>query len=313
MHNKPWLTPEQQIKHLERKGVAFSLMSKQDALDYLKHNNNYFRLRSYRCGFDKVVGGPNDGRYIGLDFAMLKDLSVIDYELRRVLLPMTIDIEHFSKVELFDRLEQGSVDPYEIVSCYLNSKQLNNRTGSGLLQEIEQRQSSCYTNELIASYKNTGYPVWVFTELISFGTFIDFWFSVSSYLNDDKFKKRAYELQAVKGLRNACAHNNCIINDLKSGKPMHDVSYAVRNAATRLKLKDVSIKAKLSNERLQHIATTLYLHSNMASSGVKKHQGKQLHDLAKRMYQHEDYYLNNDQIRTGFAFISGLINGWFVD
>ena len=104
MHNKPWLTPEQQIEHLERKGVAFSLMSKQDALDYLKHNNNYFRLRSYRCGFDKVVGGPNDGRYIGLDFAMLKDLSIIDYELRRVLLPMTIDIEHFSKVELFDRL-----------------------------------------------------------------------------------------------------------------------------------------------------------------------------------------------------------------
>lgn len=42
MHDKPWLTPEQQIEHLERKGVAFSLMSKQEALSYLKHNNNYF-------------------------------------------------------------------------------------------------------------------------------------------------------------------------------------------------------------------------------------------------------------------------------
>lgn len=47
MHDKPWLTPEQQIEHLERKGVAFNLMSKQEALSYLKHNNNYFRFRSY--------------------------------------------------------------------------------------------------------------------------------------------------------------------------------------------------------------------------------------------------------------------------
>lgn len=44
MHDKPWLTPEQQIEHLERKGVAFKLMNRQEALSYLKHNNNYFRV-----------------------------------------------------------------------------------------------------------------------------------------------------------------------------------------------------------------------------------------------------------------------------
>lgn len=32
MHDKPWLTPEQQIEHLERKGVAFKLMNRQEAL-----------------------------------------------------------------------------------------------------------------------------------------------------------------------------------------------------------------------------------------------------------------------------------------
>lgn len=262
MHDKPWLTPEQQIEHLERKGVAFSLMSKQEALSYLKHNNNYFRLRSHRCGFDKVVGGVNDGKYIGLDFAMLQDLSVIDYELRQALLPMTIDIEHFSKVELFERLGRDSVDPYEIVEQYLSGKrcsQFEGVSGGSVAREIDSRLNSCYINGLISSYRETGYPVWVFTELITFGTFIDFWFSVSRYLHDGEFRKRAYELQAVKGLRNACAHNNCIINDLKSGKPRYNVSYDVRIAVTGLKLHDVNVKAKLSNERLQHIATTLYL------------------------------------------------------
>lgn len=291
-------------------------MSKQEALSYLKHNNNYFRLRSYRCGFDKVVGGVNDGKYIGLDFAMLQDLSVIDYELMQVLLPMTIDIEHFSKFELLERLGRDFVDTYEIVEQYLSGKrcsQYEGVSGGSLTREIDSRLNSCYINGLVSAYRETGYPVWVFTELITFGTFIDFWFSVSRYLHDGEFIKRAYELQAMKGLRNACAHNNRIINDLKSGKPRYNVSYAVRNVVTGLKFQDVNVKAKLSNERLQHIATTLYLHSTMASTGVRTNKGKQLRRLVERMYRNEIYYLRNDQIRTGFAFISGLINGWFVN
>jgi len=291
-------------------------MSKQEALSYLKHNNNYFRLRSYRCGFDKVVGGVNDGKYIGLDFAMLQDLSVIDYELMQVLLPMTIDIEHFSKFELLERLGRDFVDTYEIVEQYLSGKrcsQYEGVSGGSLTREIDSRLNSCYINGLVSAYRETGYPVWVFTELITFGTFIDFWFSVSRYLHDGEFIKRAYELQAMKGLRNACAHNNRIINDLKSGKPRYNVSYDVRNVVTGLKFQDVNVKAKLSNERLQHIATTLYLHSTMASTGVRTNKGKQLRRLVERMYRNEIYYLRNDQIRTGFAFISGLINGWFVN
>ena len=290
-------------------------MSKQEALSYLKHNNNYFRLRSYRCGFDKVVGGVNDGKYIGLDFAMLQDLSVIDYELMQVLLPMTIDIEHFLKFELLERLGRDFVDTYEIVEQYLSGKrcsQYEGVSGGSLTREIDSRLNSCYINGLVSAYRETGYPVWVFTELITFGTFIDFWFSVSRYLHDGEFIKRAYELQAMKGLRNACAHNNRIINDLKSGKPRYNVSYDIRNVVTGLKFQDVNVKAKLSNERLQHIATTLYLHSTMASTGVRTNKGKQLRRLVERMYRNEIYYLRNDQIRTGFAFISGLINGWFV-
>lgn len=291
-------------------------MSKQEALSYLKHNNNYFRLRSYRCGFDKVVGGVNDGKYIGLDFAMLQDLSVIDYELMQVLLPMTIDIEHFSKFELLERLGRDFVDTYEIVEQYLSGKrcsQYEGVSGGSLTREIDSRLNSCYINGLVSAYRETGYPIWVFTELITFGTFIDFWFSVSRYLHDGEFIKRAYELQAMKGLRNACAHNNRIINDLKSGKPRYNVSYDVRNVVTGLKFQDVNVKAKLSNERLQHIATTLYLHSTMASTGVRTNKGKQLRRLVERMYRNEIYYLRNDQIRTGFAFISGLKNGWFVN
>lgn len=72
---KPWLTPSQQIAHLKLEGVGFRICSESAAEDYLRRNNNYFRLKSYRANFARVQGGPNDGRYIGLDFGMLVETS----------------------------------------------------------------------------------------------------------------------------------------------------------------------------------------------------------------------------------------------
>lgn len=94
---KPWLTPREQVEHLISKGVKFELWPEDEAEDYLRKNNSYFRLRSYRSNFAKRVGGEQDGQYIGLDFAMLVDLSIIDMYLRNELLPLTLDIEHFPK------------------------------------------------------------------------------------------------------------------------------------------------------------------------------------------------------------------------
>lgn len=316
MNSKPWLSPQQQIEHLKRKGVSFKLMSESDALDYLEHNNNYFRLRSYRSGLDKVIGSPNDGHYIGLDFAMLRDLSVIDYELRQAMLPITIDVEHYSKVSLLEYLGANGIDPYDVVAKYLSSKDSYDARGdvfNWVRQDIVRGKRGCYTNDLIEAYEKSGYPIWEFVELIPFGTFVDFWSWVSASQVDKELKRRSYELHAVKGLRNTCAHNNCIINNLKAGKPRHQVSYEVRNAVNDLRIKGVNTKAKLSNERLQHMATALYSHSCIASAEVRAHKGAQLHELAERMYRNEGYYERNDQIRTGFAFIRGLVEGWFVE
>ena len=96
---KPWSSPVQQVQCLKEKGISFDLMTESEAERYLAANSNYFRVASYKHGFPRVVGGQNDGKYINLDFAMLKDLSIIDYVLRQTLLPMTIDVEHFAKMD----------------------------------------------------------------------------------------------------------------------------------------------------------------------------------------------------------------------
>lgn len=75
---KPWLSPDEQVQQLKDKGVMFRLKDEPFAASYLMNNDTYFRIRSYRTNFAKHASGPNEGKYIRLDFAMLVDLATID-------------------------------------------------------------------------------------------------------------------------------------------------------------------------------------------------------------------------------------------
>ena len=200
-HVKPWLTPREQVAHMKSKGIRFDLLSEEEAEEYLAQNNNYFRLRSYRTGFQKVEEGARKGEYANLDFKMLVDLSIVDMLLRFELLPMTLDIEHFSKVKLLDTIEAHGEDGYEIVSDYLSSCDKRDASGNVLNQtiaDIDKGKSSVYVASLLDKYHNRDYPVWVFLEVISFGTFIHFLRFCADRFEDKKMKDEFYLLQTVK-------------------------------------------------------------------------------------------------------------------
>ena len=312
---KPWLTPAEQVEHLKSKGVRFSLVSETDASEYLSRNNNYFRLRSYRTGFAKVDEGARKGQYANLDFKMLVDLSIIDMLLRYEMLPVTLDIEHFEKIRLLGRIEQAGEDGYSIVADFLASYDRQNAKGevaNAIKDEIRRGESSPYVAGILLRYPTFDFPAWVLLELIAFGSFIYFYKFCAERFDDKAMLDEFYLLQNVKCLRNACAHNNCILNDMSSGKPMfkarHAVSIAVGQIGT---IGRGQRKAKLSNDRLQQIATALYLHGRLASKGVRESRAKNLQVLVRRMFKHIDYYKGNYQISSGFGFIASLIAAWF--
>ena len=308
---KAWLTPRQQVEHLSSKGVKFERWSEEDAEDYLRENNSYFRLRSYRSNFAKRVGGERSGQYISLDFAMLVDLSVIDMCLRNELLPLTLDIEHFSKMSLLGVIEANGEDGYGIVQDFLGSYVGQDGTNP-VVSEIERGLSSPYTRGLIQGHPDADYPVWEFFEVIPFGRFAHFVRFCGERFGDDTLLDRFYLLQSVKGLRNACAHNSCIINDMKAGGATHRARAAVTKGLGEIGVGKDARRTKLSNERFQQIATTLFLHRHIASSGVVEHRAARLEELVGRMAKHSDYYEPGGLVLTGFAFIESMVDGWYL-
>lgn len=307
---KPMLTPSELIEHLEAKGVKFELIDKEDAKKYLEENNNYFKLVSYRKNFPKYENGENEGKYINLDFEMLKDLSIIDMRIRKTMLSIVLDLEHYAKVKLLSKIENTTKDGYTIVEEYIQDLKDKNEYDY-LENELSKNKKGTYCGELVTKY-NEEYPVWVFLEIIPFGRLIKFYRFVANKFQDRKMIDESYMLMDVRELRNACAHNNCIINDLKAGTSEYEANYNVQNSVAKIGISKKVRDNKLSNIRMKQLVTLLYLNKNITTSkGIFKHQSELLNDLKKRIEHHIEYYETNELILTSLNFLNKIIDNWY--
>ena len=120
-NDKPRLSLYEQIQHLKDKGILFNIMDEESAKQYLKYNNNYYKLTSFRKNYDKHPGGENKGKYIRLEFAYLVDISIIDMRLRYRIVEMALDVEHHTKLQLLRKIDEYDEDGYQVVKDYIDS------------------------------------------------------------------------------------------------------------------------------------------------------------------------------------------------
>lgn len=320
MNIKPKLSYQEQIEHLKAKGVLFNNISEQDALQYLKENNNFFKLSSYRKNFAKDISGQH---YLHLDFSMLIDLAVIDMYLRFLVLKLSLNIEHFAKVNLMRKITTDSEeDGYSIVEDYFNT--LSDRESSYIKMELERNAKSPYCKQAYQKYKQR-LPVWVFIEIISFGSFLSFYkfcaerFRSRAGAHDKKLRKMCndmtndfYLMLSVKRIRNAAAHNNCIINDLRTQPSKKAVSFElVRALRNDLGFGQESIQKKISNIRIAQILTCLYMHKKLVSSpAINSHLSEELHNFVSRLFA-KSKYDNNLLIKSTFDVLSAVVDKWY--
>ncbi len=317
--DKPKKTAAELISMLKNeKGISFHYMRETDAEVYLIEKNNYLRTASYRKNYEKGTKGLYNDKYIHLDFAYLVELSIIDMHLRFLLLQMCIDIEHALKVHLLSLLESNTTeDGYQVVSDFLNKN-------IQVINSIEHKVDSVFTGDLIDKYFNIVYvfdktnkrvktriisidcPVWVLVEIISFGDLLKFYSYVSNRIGYHEFDVNV--LNPIKSLRNACAHNNCLLNNLKKGSthPPPVISGLIANIPSIGKEERTN---KLSCRPLFEIVCLLYFYPNIVSEKVKKHRLSELKELIyKRMPEKSGYFKLNPLITTSYEFLKKVVD-----
>ena len=124
----------------------------------------------------------------------------------------------------------------------------------------------------------------------------------------------SYMLMDVRELRNACAHNNCIINDLKAYTSKYPANYRVLNEVAKIGISKRVRDNKLSNIRMKQLITLLYLNKNIITSeGVLKYQTEILHELKDRIEHHIEYYNTNELVQTSLKFLNKIIDNWYTN
>lgn len=311
-HGKPMLTVEEQIAHLKEKGVKFELCSENDAAAYLTEKCNFFRATAYRKLFDKHVGGDKDGQYVDLDFAQLRFLADLDRQLRDVLLPMSLDVEHFAKVALLDRLSRREEeDGYEVVSEYRTFMRKSGKTH--VESELRARASDAYCRELIGKYGDD-MPAWVLLEMVSFGTLIALMKFCADRWSDEYLLGLHYQLKYVKSVRNASGHSSCILNDLRDANTGNiRISSAIAKVIAQMGVPKKRRARKLRNERMQQIATLLYLYAELVPAGKSKERAvASLSALLDTVEENATLLPKANPARSSLDFVKTLTVGFGV-
>lgn len=318
--NRPKLSAHEQIEHLKKKGIKFDIIREEEAERYLIENNNYFKLRAYRKNFEKYVSGDKVDTYVNLDFAMLRDLAVIDMRIRYVLLTFALDIEHFEKVKLLNIISDSDDDGYAVVRSYLDDLKYQEDTAtdnrhpySTLIHDIERNHTSDYCGGIIEKYDGN-YPVWAFLEIIPFGSFINFLKYCSEYFGNDSLLEDHYLLCDVRRFRNAAAHNSCVIHNLS----LHTASNHKTNRnvssylTTELNIGSKTRKKRMSSAAIRDIVTLLYTHKQVVTSdGVFTARKNDIKSVIDRCFKNIDYYQNNELVKCSFEFLKKVVDNLY--
>lgn len=320
---KPHLKPYDLIQKMRVKGITFNNNSMEYAEKYLIEKNNFLRLYSYRKNFQKSLNGEHKGEYLNLDFSHLKALAVFDLQIRKQILSICIDIEHSLKLLILSDFESEiENDGYKIVTAFLKK---NNHTARELINKSINHNG--YTCDLLGKYIHKvnnninahlyyyqesdlyciDMPIWVLLESITFGGLIRFYkFYYEYYEKKEPLSSKI--LYCIKSLRNACAHNNCILNNLydKETKPISTIRTFITGTCNITK--DMA-KSRMSCRVLHEYACVIYVAYKYVPNSIFNHDLKKLKESLEHFERnHLSLFKKNDLILSSFKFLKKTID-----
>ncbi len=309
---KPLLSIDQQIEKMLEKGITFNLCTVEEAKQFLQNNNNYFRITAYRKNYDKFPAGENKGKYRDLDFGYLKELSTIDMHLRYMILKMCLDIEHCLKLDLLRKAENNNDDGFCCIDSFFQDS-----CSEKIKQDIYYKRRSNYCHDLVEHYFEfddeektvldySKCRIWVLLEVLTFGQFVSFY----NFFHDFYGIKNKYSgnINAVKSLRNACAHNNCILANLKPDEtcvPNTNITLFVsqvdgigRNAREK----------HLSKRTIFEFITLIYVYNEFVSERLKEHRIEELKKLINDRMCRNVSFFEQQSLKATYKFVKKVVD-----
>lgn len=293
---------DEMVDHLEKKNIGFNIVSKDKAKVLLADSNYYYKLSAYRKNYIQKL----NGEYKNLEFAYLSDLATIDMRLRYIVLQMCLDIEHSIKTKLLtDITNDPKEDGFTIVKDFCTHE---NTTLSYYMNGISKK--SHYNYGLYAKHHQKP-PVWVFFEVITFGTFVKFIEFYYKTRKNKSYRELDQVLRYVKNIRNSAAHNNPIIMDIVSiGQLTSPVTKYISSFVIPIKaIKPELRRKKLSNRKIHDLTALFYVYDTFVLSvPMKKVRYESVKEILVRSKRNKNYYTNNPGLISVYNYFNKMVD-----
>ncbi len=310
--DKKKLTVDQQISDMLDKNVQFNLYSINDAKKFLTYNNYYFKLKSYARNY---IVNPKSLKYYNMDFAYLIELSKLDMYIRKIILDLSLDVEHYLKVHLMNDLSNNpNEDGYHIVDIFfhynLSAKEDIQRKANAysFCSDLAEKHLNEYNEpEMLA--------LWNVVELLSFGNFMELY--TIYYQTYPSYNYIPY-LKSIKFIRNAAAHNNCILSSLKkpnSTKKFKKTKTLANILGKATELRSLNRDGMLKNPVIHDFIALLFVYNDiMKVASTKNIRNKKMQEIRDffcdsegRIKKNKAFFEKNPYIKDSYFFVSSII------
>ena len=258
-----------------------------------------------------------------MSFDQLRALAILDMKIRKSILSACIDVEHSLKIKILQEFEKNSEDGYAIIQEFFKTN-----LGQRAANNIAQKHTNIYVKDLVDKYiypkesseifsfkdkndveYNLDLPIWAMLEVITFGELFNFY--VFFYSEKTSIQSRLPVpmeiLHKVKNIRNACAHNNCLLNHLNDSSA--NIPPKIGKYAKNLGISQNTIQKKLKCNAFCEMVCTFYCLDDLATSQIRKHDYKDLseiiNDFCSKYYS---LFEKNELVKTSIDFLKNIID-----
>ena len=114
-------------------------------------------------------------------------------------------------------------------------------------------------------------------------------------------------------MRNAVAHNSCVLCDLDKKDNEYAPDFKIVNYLNSCGIGKETRDNKLSNSRIKQMTYTLYMFNEIVTSeGVKRNVITDLNELFyERIILHKEYYNNNELLKSIYSYFDKIIKYYY--
>lgn len=200
--------------------------------------------------------------------------------------------------------ENPDEDGYEIVDRFFS-------VYPEVKASISAKSENSMCCDLIRKLEKEGYAVWNLIEVLSFGDLVmlcEVYDQNTGGKNEDLFRC----LFAVRCLRNAAAHNNCLLNSMRAPytRKIKPSMFLNHFASTIPGIKATSREKKMSNPVIHDFVGLLFVYDKIVTSPrTREHFADELHQLFdERMVKRKEYFQKNEVLLSSYSFVIKAIN-----